>query len=389
MPRADVVIFHQPPRGGDPPLVRLLADARGQLIEHQAGLFRRAGAAAVDVVPGREDGIERGSAVDTFGERLAILASEHAGRGLVVMGSGAVPRLSLADARRLVEVAASGDRRALTNNRYSSDVCAIGDSAALRDVPPLPSDNALPRWLEERAGFDVQELPGRDRLALDLDTPLDVALLGLASRLPAKVAALVRHADVHVPRLDEIRAVARDPHRELLVFGRSGSTTLAWLERNVRSRVRFLAEERGLRASSPLAIGTDGHRSPSRPPRASLGRLLADRGAGALASVVSELCDGAIIDSRVLMADRFGADEASWPSSTDRFASDLLRPTASAMRGCTSSPSRPRLPACPSCWVRTRWSVPACGWCWRVRGQAETAIDARGGSRAGDARHAN
>jgi hypothetical protein len=41
---------------------------------------------------------------------------------------------------------------------------------------------------------------------------------------------------------------------------------------------------------------------------------------------VAQLCDGAIVDSRVLMADRFGADEASWPSPADRFASDLLRP---------------------------------------------------------------
>jgi hypothetical protein len=41
--------------------------------------------------------------------------------------------------------------------------------------------------------------------------------------------------------------------------------------------------------------------------------------------VVAELAEGAIIDTRVLMADRLGADESAWPAPEDRFASDLLR----------------------------------------------------------------
>ena len=44
------------------------------------------------------------------------------------------------------------------------------------------------------------------------------------------------------------------------------------------------------------------------------------------AASVGELADGAVIDSRVLLADRFGSDEATWPPAADRFASDLLRP---------------------------------------------------------------
>ena len=54
MPGPTVVIFHQPPREGDPPLTRLLAEARGLLVEHQSALFRAAGAWVL-VVPGRED----------------------------------------------------------------------------------------------------------------------------------------------------------------------------------------------------------------------------------------------------------------------------------------------------------------------------------------------
>ncbi len=323
-----VAIFHQPPRDGDPPLTRLLAEARGRLVEHQTGMFMAAGAARVLVVPGREDrGSSVGGRIESFGKRLAhLVAEERVTGGLIVLGSGAVPLLRPADARRLVEVARSGSRRALTNNRYSSDICAISDGAALAELPPLPSDNALPRWLEERAGFAVADLASRERLAIDLDTPLDLALLALTHGAPRAVTELALQNGISIPRLTELRELAADPRRELLVFGRSGSRTLSWLERNVRCRVRFLAEERGLRASSQLAIGGE---SPSaarpRPPRATLGRLLELRGPASLASVIGELTDGAILDTRVLMADRLGADEDAWPSQEDRFASDLLR----------------------------------------------------------------
>ncbi|MFN8619680.1 MAG: hypothetical protein U0869_02890 [Chloroflexota bacterium] len=358
-----VVIFHQPPRPGDPPLTTLLAHARGLLVAHQERLFARAGG-RVTILPGRDP--SSGNA-ESFGERLARLVAEERlapDDGLVVLGAGAVPHLSLADARALIAAAASGTTTALTNNRYSSDVCAIGRAAALRDLPPLPSDNALPRWLEERAGHAVHELPGRDRLAIDLDTPLDLALLARIPGTPAALVRLARDEGLAIPRLEELRALAGDPRRELLVFGRSGSRTLAWLERHVRCRVRFLAEERGLRASSELAIApapAAGGATPAtgatsrpaaapRPPRSTLGRLVALRGPAALPDIVAELADGAILDTRVLMADRLGADENAWPSAEDRFAADLLRPAAIAdpwLRELTAALAASSIPILP------------------------------------------
>jgi hypothetical protein len=132
----------------------------------------------------------------------------------------------------------------------------------------------------------------------------------------------VTNARIAIPRLEELRAVVRDPLKELLVFGRSGSRTLAWLERNVRCRVRFLAEERGMRASSPLAIA-DAPANTERKPSSTLSLLLESRGPEALGAIVAELADAAIVDTRVLLAARLGSDESGWPSAADRFASDL------------------------------------------------------------------
>ena len=267
-----LVIFHQPPRVGEPPLSGMLATAR----------------------------------------LAQIMERERPRQGVIVLGGGAVPLLAQTDARRLVEAAGSRGRRALTNNRYSSDVCAVSDAKVLRDLPQLPTDNALPRWLEEIGGFTVRELRGRRRLALDLDAPLDLALLGRATGTSAVLRRLAR--TLEVPRAAALREVAADPRRELLVAGRTSARTLRWLERHTRCRVRALVEERGMKASAASL----------RPPRSVLGRLLDVLGPEALASVVGELADGAIIDSRVLLAHRLGADERSWPSAEDRFASDLL-----------------------------------------------------------------
>lgn len=306
MAHAQVLIFHRPAEPGDTALVRLLADVRARLADQHAGLFTKIGA-SVRVVT--EWPAER-----RFGEVLAGLAP--AAGGLVVLSSGAVPLLRRHDAERLVAVAEAGGPLAMTNNRYSSDICAVAGARLLRDLPPLATDNALPRWLSEGAGFAVAELPARARLALDLDTPLDAALVALHPAAPAWLRAAGRGAGLAVPRLEELRALAADPRRELLIFGRSGSTTLRWLERNARCRVRFLAEERGLRTAV----------AGQRPPSATLGRLLENAGPGALAAVVGRLSDGAILDSRLLLADRLGADENGWPPAADRYASDLLRP---------------------------------------------------------------
>src|SRR3972149_3062151 len=98
MGEATVIILH-PGAGGEGPLTRLLGEARDRLVAHQARLFEHAG---VHVVR-----IERGAREASFGERLVALAGGVPG-GLIILGAGAVPRLSPADARRLGAGAGGG-----------------------------------------------------------------------------------------------------------------------------------------------------------------------------------------------------------------------------------------------------------------------------------------
>jgi hypothetical protein len=309
-----VIILHAEAGPSAGPLERWVAAARATLAARQQEAFETAGAADVRVVAGARDR-------RPFGAVLRELARPWAGGGLVVLGSGSIPLATAADRRALVAAAGEAAPGALTNNRYSSDVVAIACAGVLADLPDLPSDNALPRWLAEVAGYPVVELAAR-RLRVDVDDPLDLVLLRRArSSAHLRVPDGVDTRRVEAV-LDQVAAVARDPSAELVVAGRTSSASLAWLERHAAARVRALVEERGLRASDPSA--TVARPTRPRPPASVLGALLDRDGPEALGATIARLGDGAVVDTRVLLAHRLGPDERAWPAAEDRFASDLL-----------------------------------------------------------------
>ena len=324
MGAVDVIILHPLPSPTAGPLETALAGVRLDLAERNRSAFLAGGAETARVVAGPPD--QR-----PFGVRLSELrAGLGPGRGLVILGSGALPLATPADLRAFVAAATAAEPLALVNNRYSADVVAVSATAnaILGRLPDaFPTDNALPRWLAEVGGVRVVDLRGRWRLAMDLDSPLDAILVaaarpGQTDRLPASLAPAAARLG---PVVDAVRAILTDRRAELVVAGRASAATLGWLERAARCRVRALVEERGLRASSSLALGDPASASPRRP-RSILGMVLDAGGPGVVGDRLAELGDGAVVDTRVLLAHRLGGDEAAWPSAGARFASDLLDP---------------------------------------------------------------
>ena len=324
--RVTVAILH-PDAVDAGPLEAAVSAARARLAERHRDGFAAAGADAATVISGPNG--------RTFGERLASIAGGlDDADGLVVLGSGAVPLLTAADRRRFVGAARDPVGRGLTNNRYSADIVAIPDArAALDGLPAMATDNALPRWLDETAGRPIDDLRDRWRLGVDIDGPLDLLLLG--GRWAASIPTAWREPVTE--RRARLRAVAADPRAEVLLTGRTSAATLAWLERATAARTRALIEERGLRTSAA------GQRSPA----SVLGLLLDRDGAGSLGDHLARLGEAAIVDTRVLLAHRLGADERGWPVAEDRFASDLLLDEAIAdpwLRGLTRAAAEATIP---------------------------------------------
>ncbi|MGH2466013.1 MAG: hypothetical protein ACRDGI_11180, partial [Candidatus Limnocylindrales bacterium] len=213
-----VLIFHPEAGPTAGPLERRLALARARLARvHEAG-FLRAGATDIRIISGPPDRL-------TFGARLAATLKKVPAGGLVILGSGAIPLASPADRRIFVSCAAGGGPLAVTNNRFSSDALAIADAGWLRAVPTdLVSDNVLPRWLSEQAGIPVADLRARQRLGVDLDSPLDLVLLGTRA---AAIDPGAHAEDARViERMAAIRRVLEDAAAELVIAGRTSAAVL-------------------------------------------------------------------------------------------------------------------------------------------------------------------
>ena len=324
------LILHTLPASDAGPLTRLLAAARSANASRLEHGFKAAGATVRRVDVGARDS-------RSFGSQIAALAASSAARhgpaaGCVIAGSGAVPLARAADLLPFVAAAAGG--RALANNRYSADIIAVPDLARLAGVPDLAEDNALPRWLEEVADTPVGDLRGRWRLQVDLDSPLDLLLVeragstarraGQPGDRAAEMPAGVGPFEVASERLDAISRTLADRRAEVLVAGRTSSGALRVLETRAAARVRAWIEERGMRASTRLAVAADDRERAQRPPRSILGLLLDRDGPEALGTLLAGLADAAVVDTRILLAHRLGSDERAWPSPEDRFASDLL-----------------------------------------------------------------
>jgi len=300
--RVVAFILHGRPVPGSGRLTGAFAAVRRRHADTLAERFRAAGADEIRVVDEAQD--DR-----SFGARLRHAIGSADAEGIVVLGSGSVPLARIADLRPFVATAGGPAGRALANNTYSADLVAIAGSSRLTDLPDLATDNILPRWLTEHAGFAVDDARRRWRLQVDLDSPLDALLVGLGNLDDIEMAA-ARSA------LAGVQATSRDPSAELVVAGRMSANGLGWLERSTASRTRALVEERGFR-TRPAG---------QRPARSTLGLLVDRDGPEALGSILAELGDAALVDTRVLLAHRFGTDERGWPVAEDRFASDLLLP---------------------------------------------------------------
>ena len=304
MTEVDVAILDLEPDAEAGPLTRATHVARLDLVERHRRGFLAAGATRVTLHAGPRDDVP-------FGARLRHLAADIGDGGLIVLGSGAIPLATAVDRRELVAAARQGAPAALANNRYSADVIAISRArSVLARLPDIATDNMLPRWLAEGAGVPVSDVRSRRRLGVDIDGPLDLILL--AGRWLARLDP--SDAQRAVAAIDAVRRVAADPDAELLVAGRVSAYNLAWLERETASRTRALVEERGLRTRRPG----------QRPATSVMGALLERDGPESFGEHVARLGDAAIIDTRVVIAHRCGADEAGWPPTEDRFASDLL-----------------------------------------------------------------
>ncbi|MFW6115871.1 MAG: hypothetical protein ACOC7Y_02295 [Chloroflexota bacterium] len=247
-----------------------------------------------------------------FGRRLAGLIDQYAAERVLYTGGASAPLLRRRRWAEVVDRLGRARRLVITNNLHSCDWA--GFVPAQEAAPWLAeetNDNAIAWALSEQAGFPAAALEASAASRFDLDTPVDLLI---AQRHPRIHLHLRRQLDAlgwQSPQLDGILAEMAREGGSLMVTGRASSAAWQALEHNTRCWARVFAEERGMRASG-------------RQHRGEVRSLLADYldlvGIDRFFPALGELTNAVLLDNRVILASR-----GLWPSTVDRFNSDLLR----------------------------------------------------------------
>jgi hypothetical protein len=280
---------------GFAPLIAVTADPAG------ARAFRGAGA---EVVAPRSEPFH-------FGMELKRIVDDRRIERVCALGAGAGALLTAEDLGSIRDELERTPALVLSNNYYSADLVALTPTSALDAIALPATDNPLPRLLHLQAGLPSRQLPRSAATLLDVDTPPDATVLLRHPQCPPELLAVGAFEPELGPRVDALMTLVTTPERELLVAGRVGAPVWSYLESQTASRVRMLAEERGMQAAGRDVSGTA---------RTALGFLYQLVGAKEFFARMRELGDGMLFDSRVLFA------HLGWrPSAPDRFGSDLFQ----------------------------------------------------------------
>jgi len=247
-----------------------------------------------------------------FGRRLAGLVERYDARRVLYSGGASAPLLSAGRWSDILARLGQADRLVVTNNLHSCDW--VGFVPAV-DMAPLiarqVNDNALAWAMAYEGGLPVEHLPASAAARFDLDTPADLLI---AHRHPGIGPHLRRFLDGlgwESRQLDQVLATMAREGGSLAVVGRASAAAWTSLEKATRCWVRLFVEERGMRASG-------------RQERGEVRSLVADYlehvGVERFFGELAELVDGVLFDNRVVLAAR-----NLWPSTFDRFSSDLYR----------------------------------------------------------------
>lgn len=241
-----------------------------------------------------------------FGRRLANVVRRHRLASVIYIGAGSVPLFSAADFR---EVASGLARGVVTNNSFSSDLVAFAATeAALAAAERVGRDNALARAFNE-AGLSVQELSRTVATQMDVDSPSDLLVLALTGEGGPRLREHIARLALDTTAYERTLPLLTDRASQIVVAGRVGSHSWAYLERQTACRVRLFAEERGMEADGRAETVTA---------HSLLGFYVELAGLDRFFDTLAELGDAAFIDTRVLLAHKRVA-----ASREDRFLSDL------------------------------------------------------------------
>lgn len=244
-----------------------------------------------------------------FGEQLLRIVTRRKVGKVLYMGGAAAPLISAQELGYVRTLLERHEQVVTANNYFSADLVGFAPASALASVALPAIDNSLPQILVREANLKFIPLQRSLGLHFDLDTPADLVILANHPGAGAHTREAIAKTGIDSGQCQRIKQVMQDFQADLVVFGRVNSSLFQLLDQLTHCRIRLYSEERGLKA---LGRDTRGEG------RSLVGEMISAYGYERFFQFLSQICRGAVLDTRILFA------HWQWElSQTDRFYSDL------------------------------------------------------------------
>lgn len=244
-----------------------------------------------------------------FGESLRNVINKYHMENVIYFGGGAAPLITSDDLMKLAVALREQKNVVLTNNFDSADYVAFTPGMAINQITPDHMDNTLPKRLHNQAGLRLGVLENNLTNAFDIDTVMDALVLGVQPRTGVRTRKAIRDLQFDLSPLQAAKKMLVTPGKNVLIYGRVNPNTMAYINSNAKCHLRILSEERNMRALGRIE---------RKEVVSLLGYIMEKISPEACVEALEQICDCALIDTRVLFA-HFAKDV----STSDRFYSDI------------------------------------------------------------------
>ena len=246
-----------------------------------------------------------------FGRWLFERIERYQPSNLFYWGAGASPFITREIIESICTSIIEGENILYTNNFFSADWVAFTPAKTALSMEPPPMDNNLAYHLwQHRALRSIYIAPSVEIVG-DVDTPADLPILAVHPHTGSHARKVLESLNPDTSRVERFCSLLKE-RNHIFMAGRVGSSLFKYLDTNCPCSFRILSEERGMRSFGRLK---------KRQVRSILGTMVDAMGTRGVLDFIGEMCDGAVIDTRVLFAHRLGR-----VGTRDRFYSDLFEP---------------------------------------------------------------
>ncbi len=255
-----------------------------------------------------------------YGETLKRIINENKLEKVLICGGGATPLLSRAEISHICKRVIEEDSLVYSNNPQSGDVVAFTPASAVNLMEPPESDNALVMGLRYDVGLKFDLVPFSAGVLFDIDTPTEIFFLlnhpGTKKRVEKVLERLSQDEREIIERgwnrFVKTKDVLSGHYEDVVLIGRVSGSIMAYINENIKVRLRVFSEERGMKAMG---------RVEAKEVKSILGYFIEEVGIDRFFDHLESLGRAVIMDSRVIFH-HFGAGDIT----ADRFYSDLYVP---------------------------------------------------------------